>query len=542
MRPRSTFPFSGLLLTVLAALVAVLVGVSSLTSPARADDGEGGSSSASPNDAQDVAEQALDTVEGIIDGDVEPLVPTPDPTIDEPVPAQPRQASADLTLALRDLAARTEDLPKSKQDQARRILARPDGSVGGCDSLACWDRGASASRKCGSRVCVHWVHHGADRSTNAWAKEALRVVDGVALRYKRAGYRVPKNDHHEGFKVDVYLADLGNAGVYGYCGTDRAITSHAAYAAYCVLDNNYSRSEYGTATSATDLLKVTAAHEFFHAVQFAYDALEDLWFMEATATWVEDEVFDNINDNRFYLRYGPMGRPGQSMTTVNAASEYGAWSFFRFLTEKYPYSRAGLPVLVRKMWEAAAAGGPKSRGMYSIPAIRWALATRGTTISTQFSSYAARNRQAKRYYEEGAAYPVAKPRGSYLLTAGQRAVDLSFGLDDLASKTTRYYPGGAMGQTWKLRIAADVNARPAGGSVVVTVKPHGRKPTMSRMKLNAAGVGSQVRGFGKRVDWIEVTVVNASPRFVCTGEHDGPCEGYSMDDGSPQALNVLAYH
>jgi hypothetical protein len=37
-------------------------------------------------------------------------------------------------------------------------------------------------------------------------------------------------------------------------------------------------------------LKVTAAHEFFHAVQFAYDIGEDGWLMESTATWMEEHV------------------------------------------------------------------------------------------------------------------------------------------------------------------------------------------------------------------------------------------------------------
>jgi hypothetical protein len=29
---------------------------------------------------------------------------------------------------------------------------------------------------------------------------------------------------------------------------------------------------------------VTAAHEFFHAIQYGYDVSEDPWLMESTAT------------------------------------------------------------------------------------------------------------------------------------------------------------------------------------------------------------------------------------------------------------------
>ena len=47
---------------------------------------------------------------------------------------------------------------------------------------------------------------------------------------------------------------------------------------------------------------MTAAHEFFHAVQFAYNAFQDSWLLESTAAWVEDEAFDSVNDNYQYLR------------------------------------------------------------------------------------------------------------------------------------------------------------------------------------------------------------------------------------------------
>jgi len=41
-----------------------------------------------------------------------------------------------------------------------------------------------------------------------------------------------------------------------------------------------------------DNIKVTAAHEFNHAIQFGYDYWEETWLMEATATWIEDDTAD----------------------------------------------------------------------------------------------------------------------------------------------------------------------------------------------------------------------------------------------------------
>ena len=45
---------------------------------------------------------------------------------------------------------------------------------------------------------------------------------------------------------------------------------------------------------------MTLAHEYNHILQFGYDAYQDAWFAESTAIWMEDQVYNGIND---YLRY-----------------------------------------------------------------------------------------------------------------------------------------------------------------------------------------------------------------------------------------------
>ena len=64
-------------------------------------------------------------------------------------------------------------------------------------------------------------------------------------------------------------------------GTARATTRslfsgyrYFDFSAYCVLDNDFSAAEFGY-PDPTLPLRVTAAHEFFHAIQFAYDLYED---------------------------------------------------------------------------------------------------------------------------------------------------------------------------------------------------------------------------------------------------------------------------
>lgn len=526
----SRSPFSGLLFALLATLLLVPL----LGSSAHADPSDPATPGAATGESpEEVAEQALETVEEL----VEPVAPAVD-----------LQEGRSLTLALRDLAAAQDDLPAGKKDDAARLLARPDGSDGGCDPYACWSPSASEARKCGTRVCVHWARTTADKSTDAHANKALSIVNAVAERYRSAGFRVPITDTPAGgnWKVDIYLADLSQIGAFGYCSPDEAITTHAPASAYCVLDNNYAASEYGTTNTPTEFLQVTAAHEFFHVVQFAYDVLEDRWFMEATATWVEDEVYDNVNDNRFYLPHGPMGVPHRPLDTFSDqnAAQYGAWIFFRFLSERYDFTVAGIPVIVRRMWDAAAHSGTGAQSMYSVEAIRFALGVYDTYLSTEFSSFVARNREAKRYYEEGSAYPVAGPRGPYTLTAGAPAKGLTFPLNHLAAKTLRYYPSSAMSSVWNLKVWLNLNSREAGGVAIVTIKPRGKASRLQRVTLDANGDNFVTVPFGSRVDYIEVSVVNASPRYNCTGDQgtENTCAGFSIDDNRSQVLNVRAFH
>ncbi len=70
-----------------------------------------------------------------------------------------------------------------------------------------------------------------------------------------------------------------------------------------------SRSRSSVRAAAPAGLRATAAHEFFHAVQFAYDSSEDAWLTEGTAVWMEDRVADDVNANRRWLRSSPLVHP-----------------------------------------------------------------------------------------------------------------------------------------------------------------------------------------------------------------------------------------
>lgn len=99
--------------------------------------------------------------------------------------------------------------------------------------------------------------------------------------------------------------------------------------------------------SKPDLVKDTAAHEFFHGIQYAFDSLEDTWWQEATATWAEHFVYPSldIEQERLeeYFREFAMCR---SLTTYDMSHEYGAYVFPYFLAQKYGNA------MIKKIWEA----------------------------------------------------------------------------------------------------------------------------------------------------------------------------------------------
>lgn len=77
----------------------------------------------------------------------------------------------------------------------------------------------------------------------------------------------------------------------------------------------------------------TAAHEFKHALQFGLgmagpSAPDDIFF-EAAAAWMEDEVYDDVNDNYNFL-WPDFDEPMADY----ASSPYNYWVIFRAFTER----------------------------------------------------------------------------------------------------------------------------------------------------------------------------------------------------------------
>ena len=247
-------------------------------------------------------------------------------------------------------------------------------------------------------------------------------------------------------------------------------------------------------------MRVTAAHEFFHAIQFAYDVYEDLWFMEGTATWVEDEVFPAINANFQYLAYSPIRFPRSSADYTSGLHRFGSWALFRFAAE-FLHDRT----IVRRMWEAA----DSARGRaYSLQAIRSVVSAR-TSWPLFFNQFARWNTLPPGSYRERARYPKPVLRHDQVLSAQAPSTGaLRTSLGHLASSAMRVTPGSALHV-----LPADgggggrAGHEPGSAALVETRLRDGRVQVAS-IALDAAGNGSQVVGFDRQ-QVSSVTVVFA---------------------------------
>ena len=331
-----------------------------------------------------------------------------------------RAGRHEVTLYLRDLALRVDDLAGADRRQARRILARPPG--GDVEIGNGWTHPESLfSPACsaipGVELCVHWVDFPGDPDAPDptdddldgvpnYVELALATLENVwAQEIGVLGYRAPlsditSNDNGLDAKFDVYLDDLGSDLVFGYCTTDdpnRDSTEIFAVSAYCVLDNDYDPSQFGDAHTPQEFLEVTAAHEFHHASQFAYDWQEDVWLLEGTATNIEETVYPLVDDNVFFLDYfSPLTHPAVSLDRGGFGdSEYGAWIFWRYLQEKVA---GGDPAILREIWERADTLDPDpntpatSPDDYSLLAVRNELTERGLVFADVFARFGVANR------------------------------------------------------------------------------------------------------------------------------------------------------
>lgn len=454
-------------------------------------------------------------------------------------------SKVDPTLVLRDLRLRLGELSQTDRRAAQRILARPT-DAGEADGYTV----GGSKYSCTTHFCIHYVTTSVDAPSLVDANTnlipdyvettATYLEDVWSQEVGRLGYRAPKSDiasvnaGPDG-KLDVYLQDLGGQNIYGYCTSDDPSGGYDV-SAYCALDDDFATSQYGA--PPLDSLRVTAAHEFFHAIHFAYDIGEDGWMMESSATWMEDETFDEVNDNYQYLEDGnsPITDPKRSLDYADGDGRlyaYGAFVFWSYLAEA-----SGSSDIVRDAWELADAkvGAPDE---ISVVAAKKAVTAAGLEWGQTFSGFGAWNGAPASFYEEGSAYPSATRQSSTLV--GPTPVVKTVLLDHLASALFDLTPATTASPGDKLKVALDGPPIAASGASILVTDTAGVSTLVPFGPIDALGDGTVSVPFAPTtVKSVTVVLANSSTNLKSCWATNTPyaCSGVPVDQS--QAFKFTA--
>lgn len=472
------------------------------------------------------------------------------------VAAPPSEAA---TSVLRDLVLRIGELSPKDQITARRILARPDDPEGepygtpysGESETVC-------SEVAQPGFCIHWATGptdpnrppSADANVNGipdWVETTVETFEEVwAKQIDEFGFRPPKPDTGSANpgpdgRIDIYLADVGSDRIYGYCTTDdpnalnnRLGTSRYPYydvSAYCVLDNDFSETEFREGTPLSNL-QVTAAHEFFHAIQSGYDFYEDWWMLEGTATAIEDLVYDSIDDNYQYLASSQFVRPevpvdysANDFFDPTFLNRYGSWVFWRFLMEHLsPVADQRDPSVLRELWERADSSAQMAyNDATSIRSAVGVMKSRGLRFADAFNDFGVALYVPEISFSEADSYlthlradgfgraPFAKSKE---LTPSDPRARVATKIDHLSHKLIAVGRGSEVRSGARLKLVLKGPPLKRGTAFSAIAVRSDNTVSVKRVRLNKDGDGATRVGFGSDVVRVVAVLTNGSGRFA----------------------------
>jgi hypothetical protein len=308
------------------------------------------------------------------------------------------------TLALLEIRRDWDELNLQTKQRVSAALARPTGtytydSPGGFFKLHYHTSGGDA---------VSSIDADASGVPD-YIEQCAAYCDSSLTKHRELGYRDPPSDEGVGGdeRFDVYFESMP---YYGYATWENpGPEPWNDYTSYLVLRNNYygfppNDDPEGNAAGAA---KATAAHEFHHCVQFAYDIYDLLWFMELDAVYMEDIIFDHTNDNYNYLPLF-MEEPEASLME-NSTRMYACFIYGLYLAQKFDTS------LMKAVWDGARyktafqALSDSLQGYYG-----WSQDSAFTEFT--YWNYITNARDDGLHHEEASAYPlieIAQMHSSY---------------------------------------------------------------------------------------------------------------------------------
>lgn len=253
----------------------------------------------------------------------------------------------------------------------------------------------------GNHFRIHYASTGSDAPPLAdndnnnipdWVETVADIFEAVYNReITQIGYREPP-----GIPYHVYLQNISAFGLT----ESETLNGHSA-TSFITIENDFAEhvfqasipGNFSPSIKSLKALQITAAHEFHHVIQFGYNFYFEAWYAEATATWIEDETYDSVNQSYYYLT-GWLNNTDKSLdnfiTPPNDTSQnltlgygYGRWMFNRYLYEQfYPNN------IIRDIWERLSAKPSSGLDIPMLPVINEELTAKGGNLPASFFGFA----------------------------------------------------------------------------------------------------------------------------------------------------------
>lgn len=241
----------------------------------------------------------------------------------------------------------------------------------------------------GGHFRIHYATSGADAPPPAdnnansipdWIETVAATFETVYTReITQMGYSVPPVAPY-----NVYLQNM-----YYFGLTDSDILTGQSATSYITIENDFAEEGFQASIPGNDTpyntsvkaLQITAAHEFHHVIQFGINYYFEPWYSEATSSWIEDEVYDTVNQLYSYAD----DYFANTAASLNAGDGYSRWIFNRSLFEQfYPQD------IVWKIWEdfAAELAPPSGADIPMLPFIDKVLKSQRGSLAASFFSFA----------------------------------------------------------------------------------------------------------------------------------------------------------
>jgi hypothetical protein len=170
---------------------------------------------------------------------------------------------------------------------------------------------------------------------------------------------------------DIYIEQLPN-GSYGWNCPEGDLGK-----SWVEIDDDYIGGNYST--TGLDAMKISVAHEYFHAIQRAYVASpgQNSFFYELSSIWIEDIVFPEINDYIFFSQNGDdyFSNPEKNM---NAYNGYGLGLYGHYMNSIFDDQ------IMQKIWNNFSLMDSENESEYVFNAIDNVLSDMNNNYNSSF--------------------------------------------------------------------------------------------------------------------------------------------------------------